>query len=123
MKAEIKAEELMIGNILQYQNGTTLMQGRVTSIPNGNKICIDHIAVKINNLLPVKLTPWILEKCGLTDGVFHDIEYFSIAGLNSMPESYGLYYENDWTSVSIEYLHQLQNLYFCLTGAHLTVEL
>jgi hypothetical protein len=90
---------------------------------------------------PIPLTPEILEKCGLkqyenfieikgqTIGVIFPVieihkedwepEYqagtYVYSGLGD-PESYGF-------KVKIEYLHQLQNLYFALTGEELQINL
>jgi hypothetical protein len=48
--------------------------------------------------------------------VFADIEYYSISADGS------LYFNDAYTCTDIKYVHQLQNLYFALTGEELTIK-
>jgi len=122
----MKASELRIKNLLQDVGGNIVEV--ITVYANGNyevhsSVHQFTIIEKDDDLIiPIQLTEEWLLKFGLINGVFPDIEYFSVEGLNSMPESYGLYYENDWTAISIEYVHQLQNLYFALTNTELEIK-
>lgn len=74
-------------------------------------------AILMSDLSPIPITPEILEKCGFVSNPYQDryefgdihVEYCGIRDIcwiNSHPH--------------IEYLHQLQNLYFALTGEELT---
>jgi len=93
---------------------------------------------------PIPLTPEILEKCKLENGYYNNIQVdgnhigvifpiikdetkedwelpdykegiYVYSGLGD-PESYGF-------KAQIKYLHQLQNLYFALTGTELEINL
>lgn len=144
----IKANELRIGNKINVYSDTV----EVTDVADDGTIgttayfdgqmgccgCTDNMAQ------PIPLTPEILEKCGFENkgdwepwageakgvlyylpkprrleiikdhmkGTFHRL----IAGGNSEDE-YG------WYDVEVKSLHQLQNLFFALTGAELTISL
>jgi hypothetical protein len=77
--------------------------------------------------MPIALTPEILEKCGfklLSDfyGLQHTYGYIAILFENSTLMIEDLHDD----SVNIKapkYLHQLQNLYFALTGEELQIKL
>jgi hypothetical protein len=64
---------------------------------------------------PIPLTPEILEKCD-----WNDYKKFCINSYFKIDEVGHLYYCGDFTGINIEHLHQLQNLYFALTGKELT---
>jgi len=73
--------------------------------------------VSYDKLIPIELSPEILEVCGLmAGGLFPDTEYYSL-------EDGKLYFEGEYTTTDVKYLHQLQNLYFVLTGRELEVNL
>lgn len=76
-----------------------------------------------NKLKPIQLSGELLEKCGfkkVSELIFdhkdgHTIRY--------MVDRYWYYVKITGNLCSIEYLHQLQNLYFALTGNELPIEL
>jgi hypothetical protein len=71
-------------------------------------------------LYPIPLTPEKLEKCGFIyrndSKDIMDNGYFVLYLGDSI-------YFNSYPIVQVKYLHQLQNLYFALTGTELTVNL
>jgi hypothetical protein len=83
-------------------------------------------------LYPINLTPEILEKCGFKCliGMHYELK---IGGDSDMHLTYWAkddFYFNIYTQdgegklpIKTQYLHQLQNLYFALTGTELTVNL
>lgn len=74
------------------------------------------------NYLPIPLTEEILLKCGFD----HDVDYMmSKKGLTICFEKIGdaLMCFLECANIEIKYLHQLQNLYFALTGEELEVNL
>src|SRR6185312_9286781 len=108
----IKANELRIGNYIQG--------GIINSI--GYKIGVQGNSSKEvfyiheSTLQPIPLTPEILERCGFEKhGEKDEIRYY----LNDF------YFEDislkrdECFIANVEYLHQLQNLYFALTGQEL----
>ena len=63
---------------------------------------------------PIHLTPEVLEACDWNGYKSLYIgSYFNL-------DTYGhLYYGSDYTGINVDYLHQLQNLYFDLCGQEL----
>jgi hypothetical protein len=111
----IQANELRIGNVF---NGASRS---LEIVVNGRMIA--QFEEGVMNLLTIPLTPEILGKCGaisngnnwllgrielsyITTDKFFEFEY-------QMPSEY-------WNVIELRSLHQLQNLYFALTGEELT---
>lgn len=81
---------------------------------------------------PIPLTEEVLVNCGFSKGKYGEQEQwlskenerhnpytkFSIGLINS--PIYGFLFQMDITTVALQSLHQLQNLYFILTGTELT---
>lgn len=125
----MKASELRIGNKVLYKKEIVeiaSVSGIKYSFGNQDiTICLSDsslLSVDISQLSPIPLTPELLEKCGLV----YDGEYFAIKNsyFELTPTEDGKFqltinsaeYE---TKLIVEYLHQLQNLYFALTGEEL----
>lgn len=109
----IKANELRIGNLIYNTKG------------NVSEVNIEALAYILkephHQCKPIPLTEeWLLkfrfEKDG---GIFHnEIVLYE----NTKRFSYNAnYFEHD-NLIDIKYVHQLQNLYFALTGEELTVK-
>lgn len=125
----MEVKELRIGNwvLLDWEN--------VYRKVNVNVLAYISRSEKINKIHPFKpitLTEEILLKCGfekdLEDSVNNNIDYI----LNNC--EYWIQYHEDVNNfiffgggnslgIKLNYLHQLQNLYFALTGKELEVEL
>lgn len=143
----IKASELRIGNIILYLNELYVVDG-IKYEPNApsSKWRIGFRMVDDNNqaarilrnakmenwIEPVPLEPEILEKCGFIQG--NDLTDRNVfyatgrhKGIASVTVSGGIMISGAGKSMvldaHIEYLHQLQNLYFALTGDELVVNL
>lgn len=114
---EIKASELRLGNYVQ---------GVTSKLKY--KIDIDNLK-DVDAFDGIPLTSEILEKCGFKDksqttDLCFELPNLILAGQRKKlfpciwgeggPEAYG---------IEIEYLHQLQNLYFALTGEELNIKL
>lgn len=87
---------------------------------------------------PIPLTPEIFEKCGFEKGIFWDggngtysidvsVEHeecvLSIMENGEYFLHYNCYHDGSGGRAKIKYLHQLQNLYYSLTGEELEVDL
>jgi hypothetical protein len=121
----IKAEELRIGNwveITKPRHGETFI--KVESIAN-DIINLEFREYSFFELKPILLTEEILLKCGFEDET--DNQPFDL-GVRT--------YDNGTISIDsnfevglgrnshfVKYLHQLQNLYYALTGEELKVDL
>lgn len=115
----IKANELRLGNWVDLFDSET----------GHNFVQATYSLLNAENFIdPIPLTPEILERCGFNfDEVQmnipgHDYEFvFDKDGLK-----YGYHGEDGFireTRQPMLYLHQLQNLYFALTGEELEIKL
>jgi hypothetical protein len=134
----MKAQELRIGNwVLRKSTGKP---HRVVGLYKGDlgpqgSIFIDIPAeqrlmyrLHKDGVQPIPLTPEILEKCGFArhNGKWKHINspFYLHAYIPIIPEQNSYCFAwNNYKSYSFQYLHQLQNLYFCLTGEELEIEL
>lgn len=137
----IQANELRIGNNV-LQNGRVVY---VESISEDRGIINVNIeteldgsawlnGIDLNELDPIPLTPEILEKFGFekddNDLEFHHEDFCSwyekeypIIG-RLVTSNFGTYlFDEETDTLRIYFLHQLQNLYFALTGQELEVNL
>lgn len=119
----IKANELRLGNLVIDKVTNTI----------GPVVMIDPRDNDIYEGIP--LTPEILEKAGFEKHVSHSfVGGFSV---HYQKDNFALEFNNEkqlefkvcqrganaLVIANLEYLHQLQNLYFTLTGTELTIEL
>jgi len=123
----IKVNELRIGNWVEYNNRLWKV-GSITDFPtigvsDSNEECLLNEELS----MPIPLTPDILEECEFIEiGSFLYKGKFSI----SLPSDdkllwkNGRTYFNSWNiGDAPKYLHQIQNMYFALTGDELNVQL
>jgi hypothetical protein len=111
----MKASELRIGNLVYIETNSSLDPLR--------EVTGDHLKQSEDGdtiIEPIPLTEEWLEKFAWysqRDGnyVFDANNYYSIAPDGS------LYFNDAYTSTDIQYVHQLQNLYFALTGTELEI--
>lgn len=133
-------KELRIDNLVLYgAHGPVL----VIEVKKTGKVRVEFLSEKsiengyykktmdISQFDPIPLTPEWLERCGFVkntreewDGpkieLEHSLEWFTIKGYRS--DSFMLM-GSEWTmGKPFHYLHQLQNLYFALTGEELTIK-
>ena len=132
----IEANELRIGNLV-YDNFDVSNPYVVTIFSLDDFIAISH---GCNKYQPIPLTEEWLVKCGFVKD--SKIEYLMGHINNTYTKSYliigtydnvfspcvRMYDRDDWAyyeeiGENIKYLHQLQNLYFALTGEELTINL
>jgi hypothetical protein len=113
----IKKTELRIGNYYlgASRGGYEIVTGRT----------IQQIEESKLNALPIPLTPEVLEKCGF---IVDELGY-SYVGINGISlcqtkanSVFPCWKDTKIGSKPIKYLHQLQNLYFTLTGEELEIK-
>jgi hypothetical protein len=132
----IKANELRIGNILNYTGkGNAAYPSGIVAV---NEVLSDGINLSMGDstvyefelLQPIPLTPEILEKVGFEKD--HNTSFFkyplplSIAKLSVNPDNGTVWLRKNGNSlnpIDVKYVHQLQNLYFTLSGEELEVNL
>jgi len=130
----MKASELRIGNFVEY-NGMTLRVSEIYSPkPRQPKEfsdvecvelhCDGFIAATIHEINPIELTEEILVKCGFktTSWDNHSTFWNMFCSDGSMVISLEHKYiaVGDLTlDIEVKYLHQLQNLFYAITGKEL----
>jgi hypothetical protein len=139
----MKAKELRIGNLIfkpKYENGQRILVprvvtaigqigGKVSKLEDGNYI------FNYSDVEPIPLTEEWLVKFGFVDDSLPE-RYSTMGPVNcfkcdrlSVSSQDGKYYpvrkydniQHVAYGVGLEYVHQLQNLYFALTGEELTI--
>jgi hypothetical protein len=130
----MKVQDFRVGNYVKSVLDDSIYEIDLWSlrvIQDGNYQNSYHPDVKVFE--PIPLTRELLLKVGFDQCGYeflfweHDkIKGFQLAGINwvdeDIPEYQFLNYEVGTKIFSIHYLHQLQNLYFVLTGEELTFE-
>jgi hypothetical protein len=104
----MKAEELRIGNYLKDFGGNV---GKVIHVTK-DKVILES-PIHLNKEWIEKFDWFSVDEDRYT---FRDIEYYSIS------EEGSLYFNGHYTCTEIKYVHQLQNLYFALTGWELLLK-
>ncbi len=122
----IDAKELRVGNWIMVA-GT----GELHPIPaKVSDISVLFYNPELAGKIP--LTYEILEKCGFskTNGFIWNVENDRIADIYDKGDfrihaevSRGVFYTTQPKSIDYKYVHQLQNLYFILTGTELEIKL
>lgn len=88
---------------------------------------LDEVA--FGDVRPIRLTPSLLEKCGFTKSHSYGESYIidGIMCLCLKNDLFSWYIEDEYddcdVNVTVVYLHQLQNIYFDLTGKELDVRI
>ncbi len=119
----IAANELRIGNLVE----TVIDKDSIGYIYGYTQVdsLIANFEVDAN---PIPLTHEILIKCGFDEWSTENYRLRKSLTKNGWSSKFNYYlpyfYLSTYTgSVTIKYLHQLQNLYFALTGEELNIQL
>lgn len=127
----IQARELRLGNWVKRDSGATSPD--IVCQVNFDTFDVmpwDGIDGEIESLNPILLTPDILIAAGFEkmedgDGGYYG-ELLSSNGflfIEGDKNGYCDVFIDMWEHLRVRYVHQLQNLYFCLTGTELTIKL
>lgn len=116
----IKASDLRLGNWVDAGGMARALEIYPNSITT-------ETAQNIWEFFPIPLTPEILEKCGFVKrGDWLYKEQFIIGFIttdNHFQTEYKMAgVEGNWKLLDIPYLHQLQNLFYSLTGKELNFQ-
>lgn len=118
----VKASELRVGNWIIA--GDTNLHGQVEIINKPmNEVWLvvpetdyDSWDFDFDQVLPIPLTPDILEQCGFKELSPTKYRYNNLIIRRSQALTRWYYLRAGGWSTTIESLHKLQNLYFALTG-------
>lgn len=123
----VKASELRIGNFIEAQGKIILVESihekglNVYSTVEYGHTSVIEPDISLSEANPIPLTPEILEKCGF--GQSESIHFHGqLRGENHKGVAVVVRYIKDFM-IFPQYLHQLQNLYFALTGTELEIKL
>lgn len=136
----INAKELMLGNKVKTKAGQLLTVSTLQFVPKGNYpyfekgyIIIDFYENKIGGLItsseddnvdPIKLTVDIIESSGFKkqqSGYYKDPFFIYLPGGSS--SNYGFGVKGSGVTRSIKYVHELQNVFFILSGQELEINI
>jgi len=130
----MEAKDLRIGNWI-YPNVENATPYPVIAILEDNVVCSRamHVhqsdtVIPYQDVEPIPLTPEILEKCGfdyidMYSSLIGNL-YFKITfGGNGLIFHYNHHCNPKNRQVSVLHLHQLQNLYYSLTGEELPIKI
>lgn len=109
----MKTNELRIRNLLLDDRGVIT---KVYSL-NDDEINNDDLTVHYK---PIPLTPELLEKCGFKK---YDGYGYKVAQGYIIKHANGYFYHYHDLRIRVDYLHQLQNLVFALTGKEIEINL
>lgn len=123
--------ELKIGNWVYNSTTKNNMQVYPMMLPQLYSIEKEHGSLKDSNIKPIPLTEEILLKCGFEkEGYLEYIYFGEITNYILDGDTAGTYQVGvnqgcctTFFSWGIKYLHQLQNLFYCLCGFELEVSL
>lgn len=126
----MKATELRIGNFVEFENDFFRMHIISESYPVLDTDLFGAYVVEWDKLSPIPLTEEWLEKLGFWSKYKSNHLKWSLYGFdidqisdedengNEIPQEQIFHYAYQY---DIKYVHQLQNLYFALTGKELTI--
>ena len=130
----MKANEFRIGNLIETPMGNKEIGGVCeTEAPYIRLKDERYIGYRLRDCNPIRLTENILLKCGFvaktkTDDFYKDGIAIASSYMTCRTEERSGFYLNLGNgncplNISINHVHELQNLYFALTGEELKVEL
>lgn len=120
----IQPNELRIGNCVYFDTRLD----KITSLGQTLVVAEMHSHYYYERIHPVPLTPELLEKFGFVEHSHvnqdqDDVEWMQHPALPDLRYRDGLFRLEYFELSHIQHFHQLQNLFFCLTGEELTVKL
>lgn len=124
----IKISDLRIGNWVRHKSNWSYRQERGTFIEFDFQIqLMDFVAfsectLSLDDIEPIPLTEEWLIKFGFVITRTQAYKIFNDFGDQVKLNKIGNEFEFVYLAVPIKYAHQLQNLYFALTGEELTIK-
>jgi len=118
----MEANEIRVGNWLEWNKKPFKVCAIFRSVTENELWAKDN-----NELHPIPLTEEILLKCGFKyykESNSYELDCgFSVPIWGKYDSENNLHVSCDEIGIEIHYLHQLQNLYFALTGQELEINL
>ena len=116
----IKANELRIGNLIYNPVQKINFQADIQAISN---VWYNYTRIQDLHYQPIPLTEELLKKCGFK-WINHALRKENIS-IRYLSKNYEIFISNEKRRfvIQLKYVHQLQNLYFALTGEELEIKL
>lgn len=126
----IKAKDLMVGNWFEHKPEWSYRNNDCKSFyfqwNERDWYGLGECTISIDNILPIKLTPDILVKCGFYNDMPDPLQWEHTNGISLFYyadlDTYR-YNRADGRSTSLKHVHHLQNLYYALHGEQLKITL
>lgn len=121
----ITANELRIGNWVYYGQSIRPITA-IKESPSRKCVGVDNMLTDFAVIQPIPLTPEILEKAGFrkkANEYTYDTETFNLILTHEKEDWFYWNHSGLMIDPSFKYVHQLQNLYFALTGEELDIAL
>lgn len=115
----MKATELRIGNYVNAYLGAPISENLLTIVTASTFLDMDKDNKTTYN--PIPLTEEWLLRFGFENSSSFGVEYYEIGKL-TICQSDCLAYIEDLYGIEVKHVHQLQNLYFALTGEELQLK-
>ena len=125
----MRAQELRIGNLLMWEDESEDIIAMKDIILRDNyySVSFDGGYAQLDEFIPIKLTEGWLKKLGFkSTGVWGDYSNEKLLICSDLKDdgskliySGEYYFKHGNNRVPLKYIHQLQNLYFALTGKEL----
>lgn len=126
----MEAKELRLGNWVRTPAGYE----QVIDVMCDSINTMHYNGITYDDIEPIPLSPEILEKCGFefVDSGYNDFKEVGVWYIDSfqfsqyLPGSYScdfMYIYGDTGMCPLQYLHQLQNLFYSLTQNELNIKL
>ena len=128
----MKANELRLNNLVMVNYKTDLLskvtwiqEGSINVIFDRQPDLINGVVCSVNDLIPIDITTGYLLKLGFElcedfkKGVYGLFWFKHPLKIRTLKENISVYFRGELIFFDIKYIHQLQNLYFSLTGEEL----
>lgn len=124
----VLCSELRIGNKIQDRNGFVfnvvgIGEDWITTDFESNEGDVWEFNFIINPPMPIELTEEILLKCGFKENKFSYVYEDDTRVSVYVNDDFFFCQIDNVVINNIKHLHQLQNLYYCLAGTELEIEL
>lgn len=118
----MKPTDFRIGNLIEYDGRIFEIDTIATEFPTLNTTEFGIGVVSWKSIKPIPLTEELLLKCGFEISKYFKKTFFSNCIYVYKQDSF-FWYDTLNDSIEIKFLHQLQNLYFILTGKELEIKI
>lgn len=126
----MKATELRLGNLVENQKGNIEPILGLYTIPNYVEVTTENRVGLAGDFKPIPLTEEWLERFGFEEKMIYNSIHYELGDFkvyinidNGQPSGFFDYHRVSMIGIKaqLDYVHQLQNLYFALTGEELTL--